>query len=227
MSDHSYTWQSGRHLGNNKHNTMSRTLQYAAALLLGLALTPGADAQEEGAKETATYGVSLGISPFGPSLGFSHNLSEKTTIQVGLGAFSGDNPFEQDIAGATFSATGETNWMGIFLNHRPFEDYDWIRFNVGIGIGGIEGTLTDVNDANHTYDIRYGDNPVGYVGIGFGSRPVEGVTVGFDIGGLHTSGAAISSTGTTVNTDVLDEIPNTPGFGRVLPNLQLSVGYGF
>lgn len=206
---------------------MSRTLQLAAALFVGLAFTLGANAQEDGEKETATYGVSVGISPFGPSLGFSHNLSEKTTVQVGVGAFSGDNPADLEIGGHTFSGTGETNWMGIFLNHRPFEDFDWIRFNVGIGIGGIEGTLTDVNDDEHTYDIRYGDNPVGYVGIGFGSRPVEGVTVGLDIGGLHTSGAVISSTGTTVNTDVLDEIPNTPGFGRVLPNLQLSVGYGF
>ena len=98
-------------------------------------------------------------------------------------------------------------------------DYDWIRFNVGIGIR-IEGTLTDVNDANHTYDIRYGDNPVGYVGIGFGSRPVEGVMWALTSVAC-TPGAAISSTGTTVNTDVLDEIPNTPGFGRVLPNLQL------
>lgn len=210
-----------------KHNTMSRTLQFAAALLISASFSVNCQAQGDDAKGTATYGVSVGISPFGPSLGFSHNLSAKTTIQVGLGAFSGDNPVDQDIAGATFSGTGETNWMGIFLNHRPFEEYDWIRFNVGIGIGGIEGTLTDVNDANHTYDIRYGDNPVGYVGIGFGSRPVEGVTVGFDIGGLHTSGAVISSTGTTVNAEVLDEIPNTLGYGRVLPNLQLSVGYGF
>ena len=206
---------------------MSRTLQFATALVMGLAFTLGSDAQEDGAKETATYGVSVGISPFGPSLGFSHNLSEKTTVQVGVGAFSGDNPADLEIGGSTFSGTGETNWMGIFLNHRPFEDFDWIRFNVGIGIGGIESTLTDVNDPNHTYDVRYGDNPVGYVGIGFGSRPVEGVTVGFDIGGLHTSGAVITSTGTTDNEDVLKEIPNTLGYGRVLPNLQLSVGYGF
>ena len=98
--------------------------------------------------------MSVGLSPFGPSLGFSHNLSEKTTVQVSLGGFSGDNPVDQEIGGATFAGTGETNWMGIFLNHRPFEDYDWIRFNVGIGIGGIEATLTDVNDANHTYDVR-------------------------------------------------------------------------
>ena len=26
---------------------------------------------------------------------------------------------------------------------------------------------------------------------------------------------------------VMDAIPDTPGYGRVLPNLQLSVNYGF
>ena len=204
-----------------------KVLPLAVALIAATSFSLGCQAQDDDAKDMASYGVSVGISPFGPSLGFSHNLSEKTTVQVGIGAFSGDNPVDQEIGGATFSGTGETSWMGIFVNHRPFEDYDWIRFNVGIGIGGIESTLTDVNNANHSYAIRYDDNPVGYVGIGFGSRPVKGVTVGFDIGGLHTSGADITSTGTETDAAVMDEIPNTVGSGRVLPNLQLSVGYGF
>ena len=47
------------------------------------------------------------------------------------------------------------------------------------------------------------------------------------MGGLHTSGGDVTSTGTTVNAEVMDEIPNTLGYGRVLPNLQLSVAYGF
>ena len=186
-----------------------------------------ATAQEDAGKAFAEYGVGLGFSPFGPSLNLTHNLSAQTTINVGIGAFSGDNPWDQEIAGSTFSGTGETNWMGVFINHRPFSDYDWFRVNVGIGIGGIEGTLVDVDNANHSYSIRYGDNPVGYVGIGFGSRPVEGFTFGFDIGGLHTSGAVISATGTDMSMEVMDAIPDTPGYGRVLPNLQLSVNYGF
>jgi hypothetical protein len=53
------------------------------------------------------------------------------------------------------------------------------------------------------------------------------VNVGFDIGGLHTSGGDITATGTNINADVLEEIPNTLGYGRVLPNLQFTVGYGF
>lgn len=186
-----------------------------------------ATAQEDDGKAFAEYGVGLGFSPFGPSLNLTHNLSAQTTINVGIGAFSGDNPWDQEIAGSTFSGTGETNWMGVFINHRPFSDYDWFRVNVGIGIGGIEGTLEDVTNANHTYSVRYGDNPVGYVGVGFGSRPVEGFTFGFDIGGLHTSGPVITATGTDVDMDVMDAIPDTPGYGRVLPNLQLSVNYGF
>lgn len=206
---------------------MTKFIQFAAAILVAFAFNSQIQAQEKATKETASYGISLGISPFGPSLGLSHNLSEKTTVQVGIGAFSGDNPVDQEIGGATFAGTGETSWMGIFVNHRPFEDYNWLRFNVGIGIGGIESTLTDVNNANHSYAIRYDDNPVGYVGIGFGSRPVEGITVGFDIGGLFTSGADITATGTETDTAVMDEIPNTFGYGRVLPNFQLSVGYGF
>tara|TARA_Y100000385_G_scaffold286427_1_gene348416 strand:+ start:223 stop:843 length:621 start_codon:yes stop_codon:yes gene_type:complete len=206
---------------------MKKIYSIFAATVLFVATSSTIHAQDEGAKEFAAYSAGLGISPFGPSLNFSHNLSEKTTVNVGIGAFSGDNPIAQEIGGATFDGTAATNWMGIFLNHRPFEDYDWLRFNVGIGIGGIEGTLTDQADENHTYSILYDNNPVGYVGVGFGSRPVKGFTVGFDIGGLHTSGGDVTATGSAMDQAVMDEIPNTLGYGRVLPNLQLSVNYGF
>jgi len=206
---------------------MKKIYSILAATVLFVATSSTIHAQDDGAKEFASYSAGLGISPFGPSLNFSHNLSEKTTVNVGIGAFSGDNPVAQEIGGATFDGTAATNWMGIFLNHRPFEDYDWLRFNVGIGIGGIEGTLTDQADENHTYSILYDNNPVGYVGVGFGSRPVKGFTVGFDIGGLHTSGGDVTATGSAMDQAVMDEIPNTLGYGRVLPNLQLSVNYGF
>ena len=206
---------------------MKKIFSILAATVLFVATSSTTQAQDEGAKEFAAYSAGLGISPFGPSLNFSHNLSEKTTVNVGIGAFSGDNPVAQEIGGVYIRWNRATNWMGVFLNHRPFADYDWIRFNVGIGIGGIEGTLTDQADANHTYSILYDNNPVGYVGVGFGSRPVKGFTVGFDIGGLHTSGGDVTATGTAMNQAVMDEIPNTLGYGRVLPNLQLSVNYGF
>jgi hypothetical protein len=177
---------------------------------------------QENNSEFAEYGVGIGISPFGPSLNLTHNISEKTSLFVGLGAFSGDNPASPEISGVTFDATGETNWIGFFINHRPFEDADWFRVNTGIGIGGIEGTLTDQADANHTYNVRYQSNPVGYLGVGFGAKPVQGIQVGFDIGALHTAGPTITGTG-----DLAAEIGDTFGFGRVLPNFQLSVSYGF
>lgn len=177
---------------------------------------------QENSSEFAEYGVGIGISPFGPSLNLTHNISEKTSLFVGLGAFSGDNPASAEISGVTFDATGETNWIGFFINHRPFEDANWFRVNTGIGIGGIEGTLTDQADANHTYNVRYQNNPVGYLGVGFGAKPVQGIQVGFDIGALHTGGPNITGTG-----DLASDIGDTFGFGRVLPNFQLSVSYGF
>ncbi|MCH1588582.1 MAG: hypothetical protein L7S02_05240 [Flavobacteriales bacterium] len=189
----------------------------AAALVLGFS----AFAQEDGS-DFAEYGVGLGISPFGPSVQFVHNFTPKTSLFVGVGAFSGDNPVAPEIGGSTFDATGETQWVGFFLNHRPFEDADWFRFNAGIGIGGIEGELTDQADATHTYNVRYQNNPVGYVGVGVGSRAKQGITVGFDLGMLHTGGPTITGTG-----DLAEEVGDTFGYGRVLPNLQLSVGYGF
>jgi len=206
---------------------MTKVLLCAGVMISAAIFATNVQAQDDGEKEFAAYGVGVGISPFGPYLGFSHNRSEKTKDQVGVEAFAGDKPLDQEIGGVTFSGTAETNWMGVFLNHRPFEAYDWFRFNVGFGIGGIEGTLQDVENENHSYNIRYGDNPVGYVGVGFGSRPVKGVTVGFDIGGLHTSGGVITATGSHTDAVVIDEIPNTIGYGRVLPNLQLTVNYGF
>ena len=107
---------------------MKKIYSILAATVLFVATSSTIHAQDEGAKEFAAYSAGLGISPFGPSLNFSHNLSEKTTVNVGIGAFSGDNPVAQEIGGATFDGTAATNWMGIFLNHRPFEDYDWLRF---------------------------------------------------------------------------------------------------
>ena len=195
--------------------------------LLALILFAGHAWGQESTAEFAEYGVNLGLSPFGPSLGFTHNLSEKTSVQIAVGAFEGDNPANTEVGGYTFEGTAETNWMGIFVNHRPFEDQDWFRLNAGIGIGGIEGTITDVDNAEHTYHARWDNNPVGYVGVGVGGRPVQGITVALDLGALHTAGPDITATGTFSDSAVLDELPSTFGFGRVLPNFQLSVGYGF
>lgn len=197
-------------------------MKHAILLFAGCLLASTSFFAQEGTSDFAEYGAGVGVSPFGPSLNLTYNISEKTSLFVGVGAFSGDNPTSPEISGVTFDATGETNWVGFFLNHRPFEDADWFRVNTGIGIGGIEGTLTDQADASHTYNVRYQNNPVGYLGVGFGAKPVKGIQVGFDLGALHTAGPTITGTG-----DLAAEIGDTFGFGRVLPNIQLGVSYGF
>ena len=60
------------------------------------------------------------------------------------------------------------------------------------------------------------------LGVGVGAKPVKGIQVGFDVGALHTGGPNITGTG-----DLASDIGDTFGFGRVLPNFQLSVSYGF
>ena len=113
--------------------------------------------------------------------------------------------------------------MGIFMNHRPFDDSQWFRFSTGIGIGGIYGELSDGN--GNKYDVEYKENPVGYMGVGFGNGTSEGITFGFDLGALYGSGPEI--TVAEGNGNDLEGIEDSSWFGNVLPNLQFSVGYNF
>ena len=39
--------------------------------------------------------------------------------------------------------SSESSWMGVFVNHRPFKEMEWIRVNFGIAIGAIENTLVE------------------------------------------------------------------------------------
>ena len=194
---------------------------------------------QEGSSDFADYGVGLGISPFGPAINLTHNLSEQTSIVIGLGGFGvAGTGFELDFDGAKYTTEGETSWMGVFVNHRPFDEAAWFRINSGIGIGGIQGTVTSVlaihEDEYDTYDVRYQNNPVGYLGVGFGSKPVTGLQIGFDLGILATAGPTITRTTDPEEAaehpgiaDIYGEIPNNVGLGRFLPNAQLTVTYGF
>ena len=103
----------------------------------------------------------------------------------------------------------------------------------------FEGTLTSVfaihGDEYDTYDVRYANNPVGYLGVGFGSKPVKGIQVGFDLGILTTAGPTEYTHMPTQMeehedpeiADISGDIPNNIFFGRMLPNSQLTVTYGF
>ena len=208
-----------------------------------LAITPSF--AQDGDSEFADYGIGLGVSPFGPAVNLTHNFSEQTSVVIGLGGFGmRGTGFDLDFGDRTYTPEGETSWMGIFVNHRPFVDASWFRVNTGIGIGGIQGTVTSVDaihgDEYDTYDVRYANNPVGYLGVGIGSKPVKGITVGFDLGILTTAGPTITR---TTDPDELEEhpdpndpnhfvdisghIPNNLFFGKMLPNAQRTVTYGF
>ncbi|MEE2959291.1 MAG: hypothetical protein VYA34_00995 [Myxococcota bacterium] len=174
------------------------------------------------------YSLSASLSPFGGSLNFGYNASEKTTWQVSVGGFKGGAPFKPKIGGTEYSVSGYTQWVGCFINHRPISGHEWFRVVAGMGLGTIQNRVKD--DAGNEYRVDYKENPVGYVGIGFGAEAKQGFIWGFDIGLLHTGGPqypmkVASADGDTSNAS--EEIADYWFFGSVLPNLQLTLGYGF
>ena len=187
-------------------------------LALGALSTPAL------ADDHAEYGASLGFSPFGGSVSLGWHTTASTTFFATFGgAPEGEAPFKIDVDGTEYTQKGGSSWMGIFMNHRPFDDSQWFRFSTGIGIGGIYGELSDGN--GNKYDVEYKENPVGYMGVGFGNGTSEGITFGFDLGALYGSGPEI--TVAEGNGNDLEGIEDSSWFGNVLPNLQFSVGYNF
>ncbi len=174
----------------------------------------------------ANYTVSLGFSPFGGSLNYTYHKSEKTSINVALGGlpetdlstFASDLDIDDD-----FILKSSSGWMGIFLQHRPFNNAKWVGFVTGFGVGYIENII-DVSHDDHvdTYTAHYKENPVGYVGWTFGSGPVKGFNYSLDLGILYTSGPNINGPG-----EYNDAIADSFYFSKGLPNIQVTLGYGF
>ena len=175
----------------------------------------------------ARYSVNLSASLFGPAANFGYNLNRKTTFVFGMGGFSGDAPIEPKIGDKTYKMSGDASWVGFFVNHRPIKDAKWFRVVAGLGIGNIENDLEDTADVNKTYKVVYNENPVGYLGVGFGVEAKKGFLWGVDIGFLQTGGAAITQTGTASSAETIDEFKDNWMFGSVLPNFQFSLGWGF
>ena len=178
------------------------------------------------AGEKADYAVNVGFSPFGGSIGLGYHHTKKTTLLVAFGgAPAFDAPFKLELDGDEYTQNGGAAWMGFFFNHRPFDEAQWLRVNTGIGIGNIEGTVT--NDKNgDEYAVEFSENPVGYLGLGFGAGTDKGVFYGFDIGALFTGGPQIVPAADN-KKDVLEDLEDSIFFGSVLPNLQFTVGYNF
>ena len=178
------------------------------------------------AQNQANYTLSLGFSPFGGSLNYTYHKSEKTSINIAVGGlletdlsgFASDLDIEDD-----FVLKSSSGWMGIFLQHRPFNNAKWVGFVTGFGVGFIENTI-DVSHDGHTdtYTAHYRENPVGYVGWTFGSGPVKGFNYSLDLGVLYTSGPSIMGPG-----EYNDAIADSFYFSNGLPNIQVTVGYGF
>ncbi|OUT69501.1 MAG: hypothetical protein CBB76_08085 [Crocinitomicaceae bacterium TMED16] len=182
---------------------------------------------QKGEKEQAQYGVSLGVSPFGGSLNFQYHKNNKTSFSVSLGGLPETESFiEPNIDGMDeIELRGESAWMGMFLNHRPFENMDWFRVNLGIAIGAINNTITETlpGSPGGVYNIDYVSAPVGYFGVGVGQRTQKGITFGFDLGLLYGSGPEVSGP----DEAKVQAIRDNSFFSSVLPNIQFSVGYNF
>ena len=92
-----------------------------------------------------------------------------------------------------------------------------------VGIVRIENELDDGN--GNTYRADYKENPVGYLGVGFGTTAVKGLFWGVDIGWLQTAGPNVRMTaGDGADAEA---IADHMFYGSALPNVQLSLGWGF
>ena len=145
-------------------------------------------------QEVGKYAVSVGISPFGGGINLSHNMNERTSVNIGFGgAPEGDIPdaIKPEIDGFSdnYTHTAKSAWMGIFVSHQPLDQFNWLRVNAGFAVGSIENTILDGNEA---YYADYNENPVSYFGLNIGKPPYKGLVYGLDIGALFSSGAEFS-----------------------------------
>ena len=81
---------------------------------------------------------------------------------------------------------------------------------------------------------NYTENPVMYLGVNYGSKPVKGLQFGIELGVLSTGGATVQYSGHEEEMEfheeeieaAIDDIKSKFAWS-MLPNLQLSVSYGF
>jgi hypothetical protein len=195
---------------------------FILVLITGLSNITIAQEEKTNDNEFADYAAGISLSPFGGSVGFTHNWNPKTSFQAALGGFSGSAPISPEINGTSYDIDNSTSWIGMFINHRPFADADWFRLGTGIGIGTIKNTLSSEGSGDQ-YQADYEGNIVGYVGVGVGGQPKKGLVLSLDLGLLSTSGANVTGPDASTTT----AISNDATFGALLPNIQLGVAWGF
>jgi hypothetical protein len=178
-------------------------------------------AQEAADSNFADYSMFVGGSPFGGSLSFAVNQSTKTTYQFTLGGLPGMEMTDQEIGDGTYDIKSNSSWVGGFISHRPIDGAEWFRVMAGLGIGRIQNELTDTD--GNVFRADYTENPVGYLGIGFGGDTNKGFQWAFDLGWLQTGGPMVVGPDAQAAKDISEHWM----FGSVLPNVQFNVGYGF
>ena len=109
----------------------------------------------------------------------------------------------------------------------------------------LDGAIDDVEDeeliVENEYSVSYTENPVMYLGVSYGTKPVKGIQFGIDLGVLSTGGASVTHTGhmhlhdddeehnemhEERIEDAIDEITDNFAW-TMLPNIQIGVSYGF
>ena len=120
-----------------------------------------------------------------------------------------------------YEMSSESSWMGVFVNHRPFKEMEWIRVNFGMAIGSIENTLKETSEDE--YKVLYNNPPSGYFGLGIGQQTKKGLVFGVDFGLIYGPGPVI----TGPDNDKIESISNSSVAGKVLPNVQFSIGFNF
>lgn len=201
---------------------MIRSLLCLVAVSL-FAIQP-AVADEAKDSNFADYTVLVGGSPFGYSFTFAANQSRKTSYNFSIGGLPGLE-MEQEIGGNDYDTEASSSWMGAFITHRPIDGAEWFRLQAGIGLGQIENVLTYEDDMGETQEItaNYTENPVAYMGIGFGADTSKGFQWAVDIGLLQTAGPVVDGGSEARRKDVEDFWM----YGNILPNFQINLGYGF
>ena len=175
-------------------------------------------------KKFAEYGISGALSPFGISLSMSYNKTNKTSFIVSLGGLPESNslitPKIKNIN--EYEMSSESSWMGVFVNHRPFKEMEFIRVNFGMAIGSIENTLVEPPGGGE-YKVLYNNPPSGYFGLGIGQQTKKGLVFGVDFGLIYGPGPVI----TGPDNNKIESISNSSVAGKVLPNVQFSLGFNF
>ena len=175
-------------------------------------------------KEFAQYGISGALSPFGISLSMTYNKTNKTSFVVSIGGLPESNSLIKPKINNIneYEMSSESSWMGVFVNHRPFKEMEWIRVNFGMAIGSIENTLVEPPGGGE-YKVLYNNPPSGYFGLGIGQQTKKGLVFGVDFGLIYGPGPVI----TGPDSDKIESISNSSVAGKVLPNIQFSIGFNF